>query len=718
MRYSRYVYSFLCGLVLAIYVLSEKWGQLIIPAKSMIMVAVGFWGIDLYRNKRRERFILISLVILGSVVGYGRTVSVWETYHFYIPYYIKADVRAEGVVTGQSTSKIYDGKKYTKTILSLRFVQGLKESSTKKKIPARGSIFLFIEGEKAVKEGEFLVVKGKILPFTYSHLEGKINEKGRHVTENLYGQMFGAVVEKQLNGGSWWSDVRTNMRLAMDNQLSVNLPHDTAVLVKSLLLGADYGEFKEAVIDNFSRTGLIHILSVSGSHVSFILYLIFVIGEMVGVKKKNGLFLAIIPLSFYCYIVGFDYPVIRAFIAGIAGMIGMFLDRPYVSSHVLGITVIGNLLYNPLCLWDVSFQLSYAAAYGIALFYPFFVERIGKGRISSLCSLCISANLITLPFQLYYFHRLTFMVVVANLFIAPLLEALMVAGLMVFLFPNAFLLLAVQYMADFSLHLVDLLAHVPGASLPTGAFSEAENILYLVWICLAGLWIRRILGVKFVLLSGVFFFSSLLFPFINPWGGELCIKTFAFPREQVILCKLGKERVLYIGKSREKNNKNGKGILLKKIKEDLYFYGIRKINYMVVSEEYRKNHEKEFTNFCRDFSCTTTITKGNFSLKHPSGENFGKIVFVKEKGSLFSMMAHSDKGVFLLINGQEGKKNLQLKSDKNVVLGNGICDPRLREKYNAEREISWALNDRRMESMEIDDGCEWTFRQRIEDVNL
>ncbi len=139
---------------------------------------------------------------------------------------------------------------------------------------------------------------------------------------------------------------------------------------------------------------------------------------------------------------------------------------------------------------------------------------------------------------------------------------------------------------------------------------------------------------------------------------------------------------------------------------------------MVVSEEYRKNHEKEFTNFCRDFSCTTTITKGNFSLKHPSGENFGKIVFVKEKGSLFSMMAHSDKGVFLLINGQEGKKNLQLKSDKNVVLGNGICDPRLREKYNAEREISWALNDRRMESMEIDDGCEWTFRQRIEDVNL
>ena len=163
------------------------------------------------------------------------------------------------------------------------------------------------------------------------------------------------------------------------NQIAANLPGEMAAVGQSLLLGGGYGAIDASVMDSFAKTGLIHILSVSGSHVALLFGFVFVVAHIMGVPKKKATYGAIVFVILYCAIVGFNPPVVRSAVMGIIMGIALIRGEVYHSRQALNISAALMLAYEPLLFLDISFQLSLGATYGILLFSRTLYQRLPKG---------------------------------------------------------------------------------------------------------------------------------------------------------------------------------------------------------------------------------------------------------------------------------------------------------------------------------------------------
>lgn len=123
-------------------------------------------------------------------------------------------------------------------------------------------------------------------------------------------------------------------------------------------------------------TGIIHILSVSGSHIALLFGFLYFLGKWLGLSMKVTVFPAVLLVLVYAAMSGFVPPVIRASLMGILAVIGVLLERRRTALNLLGAAVAGMLLWNPYFLFDISFQLSVCASAGILLFMNRFGMRL------------------------------------------------------------------------------------------------------------------------------------------------------------------------------------------------------------------------------------------------------------------------------------------------------------------------------------------------------
>ena len=174
---------------------------------------------------------------------------------------------------------------------------------------------------------------------------------------------------------------------------------------------------------------------------------------------------------------------------GILAVIGVLLERGRTALNLLGAAVAGMLLWNPYFLFDISFQLSVCASAGILLFYEplrHALARLGKipPRICEGCALSTAAQVLVLPIILYNFHSFPLYFIPANLIVVPLLEWVIIGGLLAAL--SSFLLMplagGILQFADYflwaALRLNGFISSLPEASFEAGSLSLAEGILY------------------------------------------------------------------------------------------------------------------------------------------------------------------------------------------------------------------------------------------------
>ena len=214
------------------------------------------------------------------------------------------------------------------------------------------------------------------------------------------------------------------IRASIDENIGHNLEGPQKVLAQALALGGHYSELGEDTMKDFSYTGLIHILSISGSHIALLLALVYGLGRFVKLRKRTCLILGIIVACIYCGVVGGDAPVIRATMMSILMCIAYIKGRLYQAKQALCICAILCLMYDPFSLFDVSFQLSFGATYSLLIWGKVLYERIQwlPRWIKTPLVLCVSAQLLILPLQLYYFHYISIASLLAACIVAPLLD--------------------------------------------------------------------------------------------------------------------------------------------------------------------------------------------------------------------------------------------------------------------------------------------------------
>ena len=197
----------------------------------------------------------------------------------------------------------------------------------------------------------------------------------------------------------------------------------------------------------FSRLGIAHILSVSGFHVGILVSMLGLLFRLFRLRPGLRLALYAVILAFYCALCGMSQPVIRASLLLLVTMGGKLLNRPRTGLHSLCAVLFFMLLFSPVQLTGVSFQLTFAAVLGLTLITPGlsrhnpFSCRFFRS-VWNAASVVLGAQLGILLPELYFYQKLP----VLGLVISPLMTVF--ASFLIALYWVVFLFLWVPGLSD------------------------------------------------------------------------------------------------------------------------------------------------------------------------------------------------------------------------------------------------------------------------------
>jgi len=212
-------------------------------------------------------------------------------------------------------------------------------------------------------------------------------------------------------------------------------PHSIAVL-KGILTG-DTSEFSSQLYNGFSDAGFMHIAAVSGTHISILFSFLSGILGTLKLNRKAVTLISIPVLFTFSAVAGFTPSALRASIMLSTALFAWFVNREYDMLTALFFSAVIILLIYPVKLFSASFQLSFGATLGIALFY----RGLNKLFISLSKSLCpvflinsvalSSASFLgTLPFCLSHFNTINFISLLTNIWIIPIVTIVFCLGLL------------------------------------------------------------------------------------------------------------------------------------------------------------------------------------------------------------------------------------------------------------------------------------------------
>ncbi|MCH7951929.1 ComEC/Rec2 family competence protein [Patescibacteria group bacterium] len=209
-------------------------------------------------------------------------------------------------------------------------------------------------------------------------------------------------------------------------------PEPQASLLSGVLLGVR-GRMPEQFSRALRRTGTLHIIVASGYNVTV------VAGVLASVlvrflSRRWAIPLVLVGIGAYTLMAGADPPIVRAAIMGTLLLAGQFFGRPYHGLWALVLTAAVMLLLSPLLVFDVGFQLSLAATFGILALRPVIVRGIerfarffGREAVEGL-SVTLGAQLAVLPILLMHFGRVSWLSPVVNLVVAFVVPIIMGMG--------------------------------------------------------------------------------------------------------------------------------------------------------------------------------------------------------------------------------------------------------------------------------------------------
>ena len=314
---------------------------------------------------------------------------------------------------------------------------------------------------------------------------------------------------------SSWAESRYDWKQRANQWIESHYAH---ALSGSFLAGLVTGEFDDAWMRlQFARFGLQHLLAISGFHFAIVAAFLGFALRLIPYPKIR-ISVLLICLGGYCFFLGAQASILRAWIMCSLTATAALLDKQTVALNSLGIALLALLVYNPLFINELGFQLSFAATTAILLFYQpasrwlshilpkrSLTQVLALGSLNrhgvlilaflrESLALALAVNFLALPLTLFAFHQFPWMSLLYNLFFPLMTSAaicLFLLGTLLFFFPP--LATLVHSMNDtYTYFLLQMTYQIPGKIdhvFEMEPFGTAWIIVYLTFAILGGiLW--------------------------------------------------------------------------------------------------------------------------------------------------------------------------------------------------------------------------------------
>ena len=300
---------------------------------------------------------------------------------------------------------------------------------------AAGAV-LEVEGEQAVvrsedgrappgaRVGSELLVRGEVGPL--AEFEDYQRRRGAHAA---------------IEGRSWAATGAARRRLAgaLDaareraaGALGIGVGAPQAALLRGMVLGQDEA-IDAAVKSDFQRSGLAHLLAVSGQNVLLLCTLVLALGAVAGVPLRARLGAAMVLVALYVPLAGGGPSIQRAGVMGIAGLVAALAGRPASRWYALGLAAAVTLALNPRAVADPGWQLSFAAVAGLLALAPgmrdVLTRRGVAAPVAEVAAITVAATVATAPLMALHFEQVSLASLPANLLAAAVVAPVMWLGM-------------------------------------------------------------------------------------------------------------------------------------------------------------------------------------------------------------------------------------------------------------------------------------------------
>lgn len=281
------------------------------------------------------------------------------------------------------------------------------------------------------------------------------------------------------------------VRESLREQMRSIFPLSVSALYSGIMIG-DQSLFPPELLDVFRKSGLIHIMVLSGSNIALVAGFVFIFARRLGYYRRyivTGLMVTV-----FVMMTGFAPPSVRALTMILVTYIARLLLRQYTALYVLLLTILVMLIINPSLTRNVSFHLSILATYAILFVAPIIQEKITKTTdrygIREVIAQTLSTQIIVVPYTIVSMGMFSLVGIFLNILVVPLTGFLTVAGYILTGFSYistqlaSILALPFAYLASIIIAISELFVKLPYAFIHTAGLGTGILATYylLLWI--------------------------------------------------------------------------------------------------------------------------------------------------------------------------------------------------------------------------------------------
>ncbi|SEM19194.1 competence protein ComEC [Chryseobacterium taichungense] len=339
--------------------------------------------------------------------------------------------------------------------------------------------------------------------------------------------------------------------------------------LKGIIL-ADRTEIDAQTVQDFNKSGLVHFLAISGTHIVVIFGIFyFLLIKILPLKcRKYAIITSLVLIWLFTIFIDFGSSVVRSSLMLSIYFIYILLQRKPDLLHALALSAFMILISDTQQLFDIGFQLSFLAVLGIFWLNQPILNLLPKQDnwlkkiIFNTVSISISAQVATLPLVLYYFHQFSFISILANFFIVPFSEIIIVfsflmTALIAFNLDFEFMNLIYGYTIDVLLKIIHWFADFKTLffeNIPMD-LSEVFSLFVIIFVLRFVILQCNLKNLtRFMMVLSVFFILRLGLDFYENQKDEVLIHDFS--KNKVLSIKKNESVCFWINENSDKSKLN------------------------------------------------------------------------------------------------------------------------------------------------------------------
>lgn len=455
------------------------------------MIFSNFHSLKTLQNKKSFAIFLYSALFLLGILLSTLSKETFKDKHFY-----NQDVFGKKTqIIATVVEKLKTSNKY------YRFIIEVNQVDQKKSI---GKLILNIKKENTTTPfiGQKIAIYDQIFPNPKPNNPNQFDYGKYLETKNIYGQVFTKAEAIKINPKTSFSlrfQVAQFRETITTTLKKANFPQKELAVINALILGQQQ-DISADIVKDYQFAGAVHILSVSGLHVGFIvIFITFILKPIPSTKlgRTSRLLLTLLALWAFALVAGLAPSVVRSALMFSCIAYGDYLKR---QSNIYNTTIASAfiiLIIEPYLLFDIGFQLSYLAVLSLLLIEPIFSEFWQPKHKTArffwkIITVSFAAQLGTLPLSLYYFHQFPGLFFITNLIVIPFLEFIimpfgtLLTLLAYFNVPPDFLIKFVSYAIKGMNYIINLIASIDSFVLREIPFTKVMlglSYTFLAFLC-------------------------------------------------------------------------------------------------------------------------------------------------------------------------------------------------------------------------------------------